>query len=207
MKKIFITILAFLSFSICNGYCATQGQQQNAQSALQQEPEQEVDYEETYRLMQVPTFSYVHGYDPGQYYDCLRYTGVPYPLLRLSAPIYFKSVKILPGYYYLTPREYKGESYILVKEQGTVKYILPVYKKNFVPVGYYDAVLPKPKLTPWQKFQEHMYNTIGRMSKDSRRLPTPNYYLELQDVGNNFVSVVVYYKEFRYYTIVRTVQL
>ena len=165
------------------------------------------DYEQTYLDMPIPTFSYVHGFDPGQYYDCKKFTSVPYPLLRLSSNIYFKTISIPPGYYYLTPREYKGTDYILVKEQGVVKYILPIYKKEFVPVGYYDAVLPKPKLTPWQKFQEHMFDNLGKISKDSRRAKMPNFYLELEDMGNNYVSLVLYYKEFRYYTIVRTVPL
>src|SRR5574344_1513088 len=116
------------------------------------------DYEQTYRDMPVPNFSYIHGFDPGQYYDCMRYTSIPYPLLRLSSPIYFKNITIPEGYYYLTPRTYKGDEYILVKEQGVVKYILPIYKKDFVPLGYYEAVIPKQKLTPWQVFQEKMYN-------------------------------------------------
>src|SRR5574344_445037 len=142
---------------------------------------EKLDYVQTYRDMPVPTFNYVNEFDPGQYYDCMRYTSVPYPLFRLSSPIYFKNITIPEGYYYLTPRTYKGDEYILVKQQGIVKYILPTYKKDFVPLGYYEAVLPRPKLSPWQKFQEKMYNAIGRISKRSRRLKQPDFYLELSE--------------------------
>src|SRR5574344_1688224 len=101
---------------------------------------EKLDYVQTYRDMPVPTFNYVHGFDPGQYYDCMRYTSVPYPLFRLSSPIYFKNITIPEGDYYLTLRTYKGHEYILFKQQLLFNNTLPTHKKDFVPLGYYQTV-------------------------------------------------------------------
>ena len=78
--------------------------------AVQAEP---TDYEQIYRDMPVPDFSYVHDVDPGEYYDTERSTWSPYPLLRLTAPLYFKTISIAPGYYLLTPRQQDGNWYYL----------------------------------------------------------------------------------------------
>ena len=75
------------------------------------------DYEQIYRDMEVPTHRYVHNIDPGEYYDTQTSTWSPYPLFRLASPIYFKTITIEPGYYVLTPREYKDNWYILFKER------------------------------------------------------------------------------------------
>ena len=74
-------------------------------------------------------------------------TWSPYPLFRLASPIFFKSITIEPGYYALTPREYKDNWYILFKEGGKIKYIIPVYEREIVPMTFYDDHIPKPKLT------------------------------------------------------------
>src|SRR5574344_1773459 len=82
----------------------------------------ETDYRAIYSNLEIPTFSYVHGIDPGQYYDNQSASYSVYPLFRLCSPLYFKSVKIVPGYYDLTPRENKGKDYLLFKENGLVRY-------------------------------------------------------------------------------------
>ena len=47
---------------------------------------EEVDYEQIYRELPVPDFSYIHDVDPGEYYDTEKSAWSPYPLLRLTAP-------------------------------------------------------------------------------------------------------------------------
>jgi len=165
------------------------------------------DYQKVYRELESPDFSYMHNVDPKQYYECKGFTWSPYPLFRLNSPLYFKKISIEPGYYNLTPREHKGKDYILFKESGLVKYIIPVYKKGFVPEFFYDENLPQAKLTFGQSFQIKSLDFIGKHFPSAKRKPAPQTFLEVTDLDNNFISIVVYFKEFRYYLILRTVRM
>lgn len=167
----------------------------------------EVDYVQIYTDLQVPNFSYMHGIDPGQFYDNRYAAYSVYPLFRLSTPLYFKTVTIMPGYYALTPREYKGQPYLFFKDNGLIKYIIPVYKKEIVPEGFYEAHLSKPKLTTWQRMRETGYGFLGKYFKSSQKKPAIKTYLEVVELDNSFVSIIVYYGNYRYYTIFRTVKL
>lgn len=168
---------------------------------------EEVDYEQIYRDLEVPSHKYVHDIDPGEYYDTQTSTWSPYPLFRLISPLYFKSIAIEPGYYLLTPREHKGDWYLLFKEAGRIKYIVPVYDREIVPLMFYDENLPKPKLTPTQKIHIGLLDTIGKFVPSAKRKPAPQTFLEINDLDNNFVSLVVYWGNYRYYTIFRTIRL
>lgn len=167
----------------------------------------ETDYARVYMDLEVPTFSYVHGVDPGQYYDNKDAAYSIYPLFRLCSPLYFKSVTIAPGYYDLTPREYKGKDYLLFKDCGLVKYIIPAYKKELVPQGFYETHIPQPKISLLKKIRAKIYQFIGDHIGSAQRKPPAKTYLEINDLDNNFVSLVVYFDAYRYYTIFRTVQL
>lgn len=167
----------------------------------------ETDYQQIYRELAPADFSYVHGIDPGEFYDTKDASWSPYPLFRLTSPIFFKETTIEPGYYLLTPREHKGSWYILFKEAGKVKYIIPAYNRDIVPETFYDENLAKPKLTPTQKFHINALNFIGKVAKSSKRKPAPQTYLELTDLDNNFLSIVIYWGNHRYYTIFRTIKL
>ncbi|MEI8128350.1 MAG: hypothetical protein WCG95_01910 [bacterium] len=167
----------------------------------------ESDYRQIYLDLQVPTFSYVHGIDPGQYYDNKNASYSTYPLFRLSSPLYFKTITIMSGYYALTPVTYKGESYLLFKDCGVVKYTVPVYKKEFVPEGFYESHLPKPRLNFKQQMTENFYGFLGKHVKNAQRKPAVKTYLEVNDLDNQLVSIIVYYGPYRYYTIFRTVQM
>lgn len=167
----------------------------------------EEDYRQIYMNLQVPSFSYMHGIDPAQYYDNKDATYSIYPLFRLTSPIYFKNITVKPGYYLLTPVEYKGEDYLLFKDNGLVKHIIPVYKKEFVPVGFYEAHIPQPKLRWRQRMTKNFYHFIGTHFKSAQKKPPVQSYLEVNDLDNNLVSIVVYYGAYRYYTIFRTVKM
>lgn len=167
----------------------------------------EADYRQIYMDLEVPTFSFVHGIDPGQYYDNQNASYSVYPLFRLSSPLYFKTVAIVPGYYDLTPRTHQGKDYLLFKDCGIVKYIIPVYKKELVPEGFYESHLPKPKLTWSQNIKKNFYTYVGTHFKSAKRKPPVKTYLEVNDLDNKFVSIVVYFGNYRYYTIFRTVQM
>ena len=107
----------------------------------------------------------------------------------------------------MTPREHKGNWYVLFKEQGQVKYIIPVYNREIVPFGFYDENLPKPKLTPSQKFHIKFLDFVGKYVRSSQRKPAPNTFLETTDLDNNFISIIIYWGDYRYYMVLRTVRL
>lgn len=166
-----------------------------------------VDFETVYRDMAVPTHKYIHNIDPGEYYDTKTSTWSPYPLFRLASPIFFKNIAIEPGYYALTPREYKDNWYILFKEAGKVKYIVPVYERDIVPEAFYDENIGKPKLSISQKLHIGALDTIGKFFPSAKRKPAPQTFLETTDLENYYLSVVIYWGNHRYYTIFRTIQL
>ncbi len=167
----------------------------------------DVDYEQVYRDLPVPTHSYVHGIDPGEFFDMKDTSWSPYPLFRLTSPLFFKTITIQPGYYLLTPREHEGNWYMLFKEQGKVKYIIPVYERDITPEFFYDENLPKPKLTWSQKVHIKTLDWVGRVFPSAKRKPAPQTYLEATDLDNNFLSLVVYWGAHRYYMVFRTVEL
>lgn len=167
----------------------------------------EDDFEQIYRELEPAKFSYVHNIDPGEMYDTQNTSWSPYPLFRLTAPLFFKNITIEPGYYLLTPREHNGSWYILFKEQGKVKYIIPSYKREIVPLGFYDENLPKAKLTPVQSIHLKFHDFVGKHVKSSQRKPAPETFLEATDLENNYISIVIYWGSHRYYMILRTVQL
>ncbi len=167
----------------------------------------DVDYEQIYRDLPVPTHKYVHGIDPGEYYDMKDSAWSPYPLFRLTGPLFFKTITIEPGYYLLTPREHEGSWYMLFKEQGKIKYIIPVYDRDITPEFFYDENLPKPQLTWSQRVHLNFLDFVGKHFASSKRKPAPQTYLEATDLDNNYLSLVVYWGSHRYYMVFRTVEL
>jgi uncharacterized protein YxeA len=162
------------------------------------------DYEQIYRDMQVPTFTFVHGVDPDQYYDMKDTTWSPYPLLRLNAPLYFKTIAIEPGYYLLTPRKYKDDWYLLFKEAGKVKYTIPVFAKDYTPESYYRDNLPELDMTKSQRWQIKFLNAWGKYVRSSKRKPPVKTNVELTDLDNNFLLIEIYYGAKKYSTLFRT---
>ncbi len=168
---------------------------------------EDIDIEKMYRDMPIAEFKYIHNIDPGEYQDTMYSTWSPYPLFRLTAPLFFKSVAIEPGYYLLTPREHEGKWYILFKEAGRVRYIIPCYKKEVVPMDFYKNNLPQIKMTKVQIIREKTLKFVGDHFKSSKRDPIPDTYLEADDLDNNFISIIVYWGNYRYYMVLRSIQL
>lgn len=164
----------------------------------------QAEYEQIYRDLEVPTFTFIHGVDPDQYYDMKDAAWSPYPLMRLNSPIYFKSITIEPGYYLLTPRQYKGDWYILFKEAGKVKYTIPVFEKNYTDPMYYHNNLKEVEMKKSQRWMVKFLNGVGKYFKRSKRKPPIKTNLELTDLDNKFLLIEVYYGSMRYKTIFRT---
>lgn len=164
------------------------------------------NYAQIYNELEVPNFSYLHNIDPDQYYDMKDTSWSVYPLLRLTSPIYFKTITVEPGYYLLTPREHKGNWFMLFKQNGCVKYIIPVYDRDYTPETFYDEHIPKPKLTHSQKIHMGFLDFMGNFSSTKRKEPVQSY-LEVNDLENYFVSIIIYYGSHKYSTIFRTIKL
>ena len=164
------------------------------------------NYPEIYKNLQPAKHSYLHGIDPEQYYEMKDSTWAPYPLLRLNSYIYFKDRAIEPGYYLLTPREHKGEWYLLFKQNGKVAHIIPVFERGITPEGFYEKHLSKPKLNGAQKIHMGILNAIGKIKSSKRKEPIKSY-MEINDLENHFVSIIIYYGNHKYSTIFRTVKL
>ena len=186
---------------------ASYPQDVNGSQISAEELDATIDIEKMYRDMPVPDFKYVHNIDPDEYQDTMYSTWSPYPLFRLTAPLYFKSVAIQPGYYLLTPREHEGKWYVLFKEAGKVKYIVPCYKKEMVPMNFYKNNLPQIKMTTPQKIREMALHFVGKHVDSSKRKPIPDTYLDATDLDNNFISLIVYWGNYRYYFVLRSIQL
>ena len=164
------------------------------------------DYAQIYNELDVPNFSYLHDIDPEQYYDMKDTAWSVYPLFRLNSPLYFKSITIEPGYYLLTPREHDGDWFLLFKQNGVVKHIIPVYERNYTPEYFYDEHIAKPKYTKAQKIHMGFLDFIGNFKSTKRKTPVQSY-LEVNDLENYFVSIIIYYGSHKYSTIFRTIRL
>ncbi len=164
------------------------------------------DYAQIYNDLEVPTFSYLHDIDPDQYYDMKDTSWSVYPLFRLNSPLYFKNITIEPGYYLLTPREHNGDWFMLFKQNGEVKHIVPVVERDYTPETFYDEHIPKPKYTTAQKIHMGFLDFIGNFKSTKRKTPVQSY-LEVNDLENYFVSIVIYYGSHKYSTIFRTIKL
>ena len=216
MKKLAVYIFIILLGTFCFNVSAFSAEQKaasypedvDAHEILDDEysPE-DIDIEKMYRDLPVPNFKYMHNIDPGEYQDTMYSTWSPYPLFRLTAPLFFKTIAIEPGYYLLTPREHDGAWYILFKEAGKVKYIVPCYKKEMVPMDFYKNNLPQVKMTKVQLIREKFLKVVGKNVKSSKRQPIPDTYLEASDMDNNFISIIVYWGNYRYYFVLRSIQL
>ncbi len=165
------------------------------------------DYRKIYRDTPVPDFAYLHGVDPKHFFENKDASYSVYPLLRLSSPLYYKTITVLPGYYDLSPREYEGKDYVLFKQNGLVMHIVPVFKKEIVEKDFYKKHLPKEKMPITAKIGTAFHKFIGKFCKNAKRHPVAKTYLEVNDVEDNFVVLVVYYDDFKYYILMRAVRL
>lgn len=165
----------------------------------------ETEYAKLYEQAQTPNFELVFNIDPYQNEDYQKYAYAPYPLFRLSSDVYFKKQTVPAGYYILTPREMKGNEYIFFKEAGKVKYIIPVVKKELVPVDFYHNNLPTPKYTKWQKFCKGTSEKFYKIFKNSsKKAPPPKSYVITENIEGNMYLIVLYYGEHKYYMVFKS---
>ena len=167
----------------------------------------ETNYAELYQKTNPADFELVHNIDPYQNEDYQKYAWSPFPLFRLSSDLYFKGQTIPAGYYILTPRNMNGRDYVFFKEAGKVKYIIPVVKKELVPVGFYHNNIPEPKYTKWQSFCKIVREGFYKIFRNSsRKAPPPSSYITTEAIDRNMCLIAIYYGESKYYLVFKTVK-
>lgn len=186
----------FLTFLICifaffqivfsqTGFCATKNE----------------DFRDIYYSLEPANFDYIFGLDPFQAEEYQKYLASPYPLLRTGVDFFFKGTKIPAGYYLLTAREKDGVQYVLFKQEGKVKYIIPTYKKELVDPLFYEKHVPTPKKTAWNKACDFGNKFISKTSKTSKRTLPPKAYIDVNEIGNEFWEVILYYGSQKYFMV------
>ncbi|MBR5305158.1 MAG: hypothetical protein IKU37_10060 [Candidatus Gastranaerophilales bacterium] len=157
------------------------------------------NYDEIYSQLEEADFDYIFGLDPHQADDYTKYMFSPYPLFRSGVNLIFKSKKIPPGYYLLTPREKNGKTYVLFKENGKVSYTIPVYEEDIVAENFYEEKFPHPKPTFGQKISKKTMDFIGtKWGHKNQRTPIPQAYIEFNDKGV-YWDMILYYGMKKYY--------
>ena len=157
------------------------------------------NYDEIYEQLEEADFDYIFGIDPHQTDEYTKYMYSPYPLFRTGVNIIFKTKKIPPGYYLLTPREKNGKTYVLFKENGRVSYTIPVYKEDVIPETFYEEKFPHPKPTKVEKFKKKTMDFIGtKWGHRNQRTPIPQAYIEFNDEGV-YWDMILYYGFKKYY--------
>lgn len=176
MKK-FLILIIFLFFNISDSFA--------------------MDYDALYENAQPFQSKLYNDIDPYQDEDTLKYSWSPYPLFRTSADLYFKDIKVEPGYYLLTPRNISGQDFVFFKQNGKVVYVVPVAKTEATPLNFYNANTPEIKKTKWQKFTTTVRKKFYDTAKDSGRSTPPNSLVDVE-VEVKYIIMNFYYGEKKY---------
>lgn len=147
------------------------------------------DYAKIYSDLPNIKVQYIESEDPDEYYDVKDYYFSPYPLLRITRPMYVCDLTIEPGFYLLTPREYNGQKVVLFKDNGKVKYVVPVFE-------YEPVLVEKEYVKPKKKWYQ---------IRDRYTFQAPYYEQKMQvydaDTDNRYTIIDLYYRSGRYKTI------
>lgn len=157
----------------------------------------DIDYDALYDAAMPFTSRLYNDIDPFEDEDSIKYAWSPYPLFRTSAFMYFKDYTIDPGYYSIVPRTLKGNDYILFKQNGKVKFIIPVVIKEKTPINFYNANTPKVKQTKWQKFASGVKKKFYETAKDSMRATPPSSLVNVE-LEVKYIILTFYYGEDKY---------
>lgn len=162
----------------------------------------EDSYAELYQKAAPADFALINGIDPYQNEDYFQYAYSPYPLFRLALDVKFKDQVIPAGYYILTPRTMNGRDYVFFKENGKVKYIIPVVKKELVDLGFYSTNIPTPQLTKWQSFCKNTSEGFYKLFKNSsKKSPPPQSFIRTEYIEGNMYLIILYYGEHKHHMV------
>ena len=165
------------------------------------------DYLKLYEEAQPYGSKFFNDIDPWQDEDSLKYAWSPYPLFRSSEPLYFKNYfKIEPGYYLLTPRELDNKYYVLFKQNGKVRFIVPVVQVKLTPVNFYPQNTPHKKPTFWGKVGQKLADVANGVCRDNKRQKPPSSLLKMEN-KTPFYVMHFYYGERCYIMVFKNTNL
>ncbi len=162
------------------------------------------DYEKLYNETEVPQIKLMHNLDPYQNEDYFNYAWSPYPLFRTATTLYFKDITIPPGYYLLAARNIKDKDYIFFKENGKVKFIIPVMETDIVLEETVKQKIPEQKLTATKKMRKKITHFFDNLFENTKKIDPPTSFIQVQQLDNNFLEIVYYFGNQKYTMYFRT---
>ena len=97
-------------------------------------------------------------------------------------------------------RRVKNERALSIKN-GTVKYIVPVYKTEILPPNFYEQHIPKPIKTKRQKFCDGAKQKFYNVFKGSKQQTPPQSFITTSVVDNDYYELVLYFDKKKYSSI------
>ncbi len=153
-------------------------------------------YDEVYYNLAVPEITFENDVDPYEAEDNSQFHVSPYPLLRVSSTLVFKDIKIPANYYLISPRKINDSYYVLFKQGGKVKYIIPIYETESVqPLTTYPQ--PPKKQKHWWDYPLYPFRwALGiAMGKDDPPPRTPQSLVKAYDLDSRYYGIDLYYND------------
>lgn len=186
MKKFLLTFAVFFVLCFANAPAIAEDSQ----------------YDEIYYNLAVPEITFENDVDPYEAEDNSQFHVSPYPLLRVSSTLVFKDIKIPANYYLISPRKINDSYYVLFKQGGKVKYIIPIYETESVqPLTTYPQ--PPKKQKHWWDYPLYPFRwALGiAMGKDDPPPRTPQSLVKAYDLDSRYYGIDLYYNDRVYKTI------
>lgn len=159
-------------------------------------------YDEIYYNLAVPQITFENDVDPYEAEDNSQFHVSPYPLMRISSTLVFKEVKIPADYYLISPRKVNDSYYVLFKQGGKVKYVVPTYEtESVLPLTTYPQ--PEKKKKQWWDYPlTPLKWGLGiAMGKDDPPPRTPQTMVKTYDLDSRYYAIDLYYNDRVYKTI------
>jgi hypothetical protein len=157
------------------------------------------NYESIYNNLPVLDFYYDHNEDPDEQLDYHDFIKSPYPLIRISAKLSCKEVKLLPGYYLMAVRNRSNYDFVMFKQNGKIVTMVPVYEKQLVNP---ETVYPKPKVKKslLKKTGSGIKRIVAAPFKPYRKPPEPPRYAVTSSLvdGGKYFEIWLYQEQYLY---------
>lgn len=162
-----------------------------------------INYELIYEDMPILDFMYESGVDPEESGDYEDFIISPYVLVRLPVMLQNKKKVLYPGYYLVKPEKRDGYRFVIFKQKGRVRAIVPIYKKYRVnPL----EVFPEPEepkhswyVAPFVKIWDAAKWPFKKLLKRRKPLKPPRAKAEFEYIEDgNFYDMKLYIEDSLY---------
>ncbi len=162
-----------------------------------------INYDLIYKETPILDFIYEESLDPQEDKDYQGLFLSPYTLIRTSYALQNKKIHLKPGYYLLKPATWAGYDFVLFKQKGKIKGVVPVYQKILINPEYTYRTPIKPEIPLYKKPFVFVQKIIAWPFKKvfKRRKPVlpPRSKFEAIEVdGNKYLEMKLYVEEYLY---------